>query len=87
VEKLMSLVAAQDLAGLRQAVHQMKGSGGGYGFQCLTDAAGIAERSLIAEAPVETIRAEVDSLVALIRRVRGYDAASSESAGAVLSQV
>ena len=50
IDSLMSLLDSQDLIGLRTAVHQLKGAGGSYGFQSLTDAAEIAESSLISES-------------------------------------
>jgi len=72
VASLESLLADQDLAGLRQAVHQLKGAGGSYGFQGLSDAAAVAEQSLILGATIGTVKPQVDSLVELIRRVRGF---------------
>jgi signal transduction histidine kinase/CheY-like chemotaxis protein/HPt (histidine-containing phosphotransfer) domain-containing protein len=72
VASLESLLADQDLAGLRQAVHQLKGAGGSYGFQGLSDAAAVAEQSLILGATIDTVKPQVDTLVELIRRVRGF---------------
>jgi signal transduction histidine kinase/CheY-like chemotaxis protein/HPt (histidine-containing phosphotransfer) domain-containing protein len=72
VESIQSLLDQQNLAQLRVAIHQLKGAGGSYGFQCLTDAAAIAEHSLKSDASVETIRQQVESLVDMIRRVRGF---------------
>ena len=40
VNSMMSLLREQDLDGLRQAVHQLKGAGGGYGFPRITEVAG-----------------------------------------------
>ena len=73
VASLQSLLESHNLAALRVAVHQLKGAGGSYGFQTLTDAAAIAEQSLKSDAPIESIKAQVDSLCGLIRRVRGFD--------------
>jgi CheY-like chemotaxis protein/HPt (histidine-containing phosphotransfer) domain-containing protein len=75
VASLQALLEGQDLKHLREAVHQMKGAGGSYGFQCLSDAAAIAERSLIAGAAIETVKPQVDSLIALIHKVRGFQPA------------
>jgi CheY-like chemotaxis protein/HPt (histidine-containing phosphotransfer) domain-containing protein len=75
VTSIESLLAAGDLAGLRSAIHQLKGAGGSYGFQGLSDAAEIAENSLRSAAPMEVVKPQVDALVELIRNVRGYRAA------------
>ena len=55
---LYSLLEKKDLAGLRVAVHQIKGAGGSYGFQVLSDAAKVAESSLIAGAPIDAIQSQ-----------------------------
>jgi PAS domain S-box-containing protein len=67
-----ALLAQRDLEGLREALHQIKGAGGSYGFQALSDAAAVAERDVKAGAPLDAITAQVDALVGLIRRVRGF---------------
>ncbi len=79
VKSLKSLVAGEDLDRLKEAVHQIKGAGGSYGFQCITDAAAAAEQRLLAGAAVESVRTQIDSLIATIERVRGYKAAREES--------
>jgi signal transduction histidine kinase/CheY-like chemotaxis protein/HPt (histidine-containing phosphotransfer) domain-containing protein len=72
VASLKGFLNDQNLADLREAVHQLKGAGGCYGFQSLSDAAELAERNLILNAPVENIKSEIDSLIALIQTVRGF---------------
>jgi PAS domain S-box-containing protein len=72
VASLKTLLDEKNLARLQEAVHQLKGAGGSYGFQGLTDVAAIAERSLMAGAPLETIRSQVESLVSFIESVRGF---------------
>jgi signal transduction histidine kinase/CheY-like chemotaxis protein len=79
VASLRSLVQANDLTHLRHAVHQIKGAGGSYGFQCISDAAAVAEQSLIAGAALEAVRPQVDSLIAMIHKVRGFKPATEAS--------
>jgi two-component system sensor histidine kinase/response regulator len=73
VASLKSLLCEQNLSALRDAVHQLKGAGGSYGFQTVTNMAAIAERSLISNAPIETVRLQVDSLIELIGQIRGFN--------------
>ncbi|HEY2584977.1 MAG TPA: ATP-binding protein [Tepidisphaeraceae bacterium] len=75
VKAMQTLVEEQDLDRLRQTVHQLKGAAGGYGYPRLTEQAARAEQTIAAGDPFDTIRAEVDSLIQLVRSVEGYDAA------------
>ncbi len=69
IEKLLKEGAMSQLA---QAVHQLKGAGGCYGFQIISDTAKVAETAVRSEAAIEQIQADVESLISLIRRVDGY---------------
>ncbi|MDB5329281.1 MAG: luxQ 3 [Phycisphaerales bacterium] len=73
VSSIAALLQEKDLNGLRQAIHQLKGAGGGYGFPKITDLASKAEDRIKAEADLETIRTDVESLLSLVRSVSGYD--------------
>jgi HPt (histidine-containing phosphotransfer) domain-containing protein len=64
----------KNLEELRRAVHQMKGAGGGYGFGQITTYAAKAEQKVKDGAPLEAIAGQVEELVQLVRRVRGYEA-------------
>jgi PAS domain S-box-containing protein len=75
VASIQQFIDERNLVGLKREVHQLKGAGGSYGFQCLTDAAAVAEDSIASEAPIETIKSQVDALVDMLRRVRGFGAA------------
>ena len=44
IEQLDKALADDDLGALRQAAHQLKGSGGGYGYPALTELAAQVER-------------------------------------------
>lgn len=60
---------------LAAVVHGLKGTGGLYGFMSISDLAGRAEESLRTGQSPARIETEVRELIALIRRVDGYDAA------------
>jgi HPt (histidine-containing phosphotransfer) domain-containing protein len=57
---------------LRRAVHQLKGAGGGYGYDRVTQLATEVERALEQEDSLESIQVEVNALIALARSVEGY---------------
>jgi signal transduction histidine kinase/DNA-binding response OmpR family regulator len=74
VSALVSQSAAGDMEELRRTLHQIKGSGRGYGFPKLTETAARAEASIKSNAEIETIKAQVNELIALIRSTQDYDA-------------
>jgi histidine phosphotransfer protein HptB len=73
VARLSALLESKQIEDLRRVAHQLKGSGGGYGFPTLTELAAVADRSIKDNAPLERIKADVDALIAFIRRIQGYD--------------
>jgi signal transduction histidine kinase/HPt (histidine-containing phosphotransfer) domain-containing protein len=73
VHKISDCLDRKDLEALRHIVHQIRGSGGGYGFDQITAPATQAEASIRAAASLELIRSEVESLVAVIHRIDGFD--------------
>ena len=79
VNRIADSLARAEFDGLRQTVHQLKGSGSGYGFPEITRLAAITETAILSGAQPETIAAEVTSLVDLIRRIAGYDRAREKS--------
>jgi CheY-like chemotaxis protein len=81
VTALSKLMQEQNLSELERTVHQLKGAGHGYGFSAITDVAARAEEQIRAAGNLDTIRAEVNGLIDLIRSVQGYDR-SKENAGA-----
>ncbi len=80
VRKMTDFLAQNDMASLRRVVHQLRGAGGGYGFAFLTEPATSAEGSIDASTRIEVITAEVESLVAAIRRVEAYDETKTRNA-------
>jgi len=75
VSTIQNALDEGDLEALRQAVHNLKGAGSGYGFRPLSEQSAKAEDALRAEQSLDEIRREVDQLIGLIRRVEGYPAA------------
>jgi HPt (histidine-containing phosphotransfer) domain-containing protein len=73
VGKMTDLLERNDLAELQKVVHQLRGASGGYGFDPVTLPAGRAEESIRAARPLESITAEINSLISVIRRIDGYD--------------
>jgi PAS domain S-box-containing protein len=75
VGKIGQQLARADLRALRLLMHQLKGSGGSYGFPEITTRARNAEAAIAGKEPMNRIVSEVQSLMELIRRVEGYDRA------------
>jgi signal transduction histidine kinase/DNA-binding response OmpR family regulator len=76
VEALASLLRIAELARLGEVVHQLKGSGGMYGFPQITRQAAEAEQLIRQERSLEEVRRGVEELVRLLRSVEGFDAAT-----------
>jgi CheY-like chemotaxis protein/nitrogen-specific signal transduction histidine kinase/HPt (histidine-containing phosphotransfer) domain-containing protein len=75
VSKVLDLQRGEDAEALAGLLHQLKGTGGLYGFESLTDAAKKAELRLKEIGSVEAAADEVHALIEMIRRVDGYDRA------------
>jgi HPt (histidine-containing phosphotransfer) domain-containing protein len=64
-----------DLDPLRRLMHQLKGSGGSYGFPQITDAAGRAEASIREGCPMVQITLDVRTVIDVVRNTPGYELA------------
>lgn len=73
VALLTSLLDQGETENLRRVAHQLKGSGGGYGFPQITALAAVADASIKQGADMERVRSEIAQLVAYIRQVSGYN--------------
>jgi PAS domain S-box-containing protein len=73
VQNMTAYLEQNDMTLLRQVVHQLRGAGGGYGFAPLTQPATSAEGSIDACGSLESIGAEIKSLISVVRRIEGYD--------------
>ena len=63
VGKLEAAFAQQDIAGLTRAVRLLKGEGGAYGFQPITDAAAEVEKSIAGVTDMAEIRSQLNELI------------------------
>ena len=82
VHEMQCLLDRGDLESLRGSLHRLRGTGGLFGLMPLTDCAGRAEDAIRGASPLEQVSAEVRGLIALIRRVEGYQPAREQAAGA-----
>lgn len=65
-----NFLATRQWDDLKRAAHQLKGSAGGYGFDCLTPFASRLEASLGQAAELENVEAQVQVLVLHLRAIR-----------------
>jgi hypothetical protein len=73
VHKMIEFLASNDLIELGKVVHQLLGAAEGYGFASLTIPARTVEESIREGHALTDITTETNALVALIRRIDGYD--------------
>jgi CheY-like chemotaxis protein/HPt (histidine-containing phosphotransfer) domain-containing protein len=73
VRKMADLLQRNDLEALQRVVHQLLGSAGGYGFDPVTEPAAKAEEAIKAGQALQTISAQIESLIQVVRRIDGYD--------------
>ena len=73
VAKMNRMLAEQDLRALRRVVHLLRGSGGGYGFDSVSELAANAEAAIHAVDSLESIKLKIDSLTGVIQRIEGFD--------------
>jgi PAS domain S-box-containing protein len=72
IAKIQDLLDHNDLNSLRRVAHQLRGTGGGYGFDVITDLAGNVEDAINAAETRESIDQRIRSLIGVIRRVEGF---------------
>jgi hypothetical protein len=68
VDRLGKLVQVPDFAEIRLIGHSMKGAGGGYGFDEITDIGSAIEEAAL-EEDTATIRASTDRLADYLSRI------------------
>jgi CheY-like chemotaxis protein/HPt (histidine-containing phosphotransfer) domain-containing protein len=72
--------SSNDLAAVKRAAHQLRGSGGGYGFPDMTELAAQVELAIKDEKTIEVIAEQINELAAFVRRVEGYSADAERTA-------
>jgi PAS domain S-box-containing protein len=73
VHEILKLLENQDLIALQRVIHDIVGTAGGYGFAPISPPARRAEQAIRAGDALESITAGIASLIAVIRRIEGYD--------------
>lgn len=73
VEKLTALLAARNFTDIRMIGHSMKGAGGGYGFDPITDIGGSIEKAALAadSDAIEQATAQLADYLARVDVVAG----------------
>ncbi|MEM7468421.1 MAG: Hpt domain-containing protein [Pseudomonadota bacterium] len=69
VDKLRGLMAEQNFADIRIIGHSMKGAGGGYGFDAITDIGNLIEQAALA-SDTGKIAEQVEVLADYLARVQ-----------------
>jgi len=82
VAQIQHFLNQHDMDSLRRLVHQLRGSGGAYGFPDITQLATAAETSIDQQNSLDAISARVEELVNLVRRVEGYEPSKEQCAPA-----
>jgi HPt (histidine-containing phosphotransfer) domain-containing protein len=81
VKELEEAIRGADFESLRVAAHQLKGSGGGYGYPIITDRAGQLEQLAIRGAVQDCVKA-ITELRSIAGRVEagfaGHDSGSAD---------
>lgn len=70
IQKIEALVAATDWTELQTIAHQLKGAGGGYGLQPITDSAAELELALKEGQDDAVVTDRTSGLCAVLRAVR-----------------
>lgn len=73
VQQLQQSLAQHNLERLASLLHQVKGTGGLYGFPMITEYAARAEQAALQKRSFAAIAEKVHALLHLVRSVRGYN--------------
>lgn len=68
VAAIEKAVSDSDTESIASLAHQLKGAAGGYGFGCITDAAGIVEKDARDRKQLGELQGSIDELLSLCRR-------------------
>lgn len=88
VRPLMASLNQGSIATLTRVAHQLKGSGGSYGFEALSKAAGLVEKSLARELPSRLARmvTELEAIVGDLEPAPTPEPVSTPAAATALSE-
>ncbi len=78
VAELLAHLEKRNAPAVRRVVHNLKGSAGGYGFPSITALAQELEQQLMHDQLLDSVVAQVQDLVQLVRRVEGYERAAED---------
>ena len=78
--EIIRLGAAGNSADLARAAHKLKGAGGSYGLPEISEEATKLEDQLRAGLSIEDVACEIQTLLATLRRIDGYDCSAEEPA-------
>jgi len=81
VAKMQEMIDRNDLPSLKRVAHQLRGTGGGYGFDSITDLAADVENAIKEGKDRESVIKHLDLLMDVVRRVEGFDDRSAISPG------
>jgi HPt (histidine-containing phosphotransfer) domain-containing protein len=81
VRKMQDLLNRGDMQPLRRVVHQLRGTGGGYGFELISDTAARAEEAIDAVESRAAVALKINSLIDVVRRTEGFDSSAAVSSG------
>ena len=73
IRKMQDMLNRGDMPPLRRVVHQLRGTGGGYGFDLISDLAGNVETAIDATEHHASVALKIKSLIDVIRRIEGFD--------------
>ncbi len=73
VAALIDSLRSNDFTALQRVLHQLRGAGGGFGFDPVTEPAGTAEQAIIDSGGLQVITDNVNRLIHTIRQIEGYD--------------
>ncbi len=73
IMQMRQFLEKDDLLSLRRAAHRLRGTGGGYGFDAITQLSGDVEDAINAADNRKSINQKINLLFDLIRRCEGFD--------------
>jgi HPt (histidine-containing phosphotransfer) domain-containing protein len=72
VRQIAVAIAEKDCAKLAEVVHRIKGAGGTFGFDEISNSAGRIEQSIEKTKSIEAVTAESQALADMIRQIEGH---------------